>query len=54
MMSEYIIVRTEGIYKIYRRCPGSDLEYQYCGATFVMYVDAEDFVNMKLGSNNAS
>lgn len=46
-MSDYIIVLAEGLYKIYRRRPGSDLVYQYCGASFVMLMDAEDFVEMR-------
>lgn len=48
-MSEYIIVRTKGLYKIYKQISGNDRVYQYSGATFVMLQDAEDFIDMKNG-----
>ena len=51
-MNDYIIVLSDGMYKIYRLRLGSDIVYQYCGASFVMLRDAEDFVEMR--NNNAA
>ena len=48
-MNDYIIVRTEGLYKIYRKLQDSQDVYQYAGATFVMLPDAQAFVDLKNG-----
>lgn len=53
-MSDYIIVRTEGLYKIYRQLHEDKNVYQYSGATFVMLQDAEDFIEMKNAGKDAS
>jgi hypothetical protein len=53
-MSNYIIVLSEGLYKIYRQMSDNQITYQYCGATFVMYKDAEDFINMRNSDTDAS
>lgn len=53
-MNEYIIVSSEGLYKIYRKMNNSRCVYQYAGATFVMLVDAEDFIKMRSGDIDAA
>lgn len=46
-MNDYIIVRTKGLYKIYRAMTDGSGVYQYAGATFVMLKDAQDFIEMR-------
>lgn len=53
-MNEYIIVRTEGLYKIYKQTSDNKIVYQYSGATFVMYSDALDFISIKNGGKDAA
>lgn len=53
-MSDYIIVRTKGLYKIYRVMADGSGVYQYSGATFVMLKDAQDFIQIRNGEYDAT
>jgi len=53
-MSEYVIVRHKGLYKIYKLVMNHDDLYQYAGASFSMLSDAQDFVDMRKASSDAA
>lgn len=53
-MNDYIIIRHKQLYKVYKKVDSNKDLYQYVGASFVMLVDAQEFVDMKRGYLDAS